>query len=63
MPVVGAHVGAILGAVVYAVFVEAHWPEEEPQGRPEYERVKSHDTSDLEADTSKYPILVGKAEP
>lgn len=28
IPIVGPHIGAILGVLVYIMFVEAHWPEE-----------------------------------
>ena len=27
IPIVGPHIGAILGVVIYVLFIEAHWPE------------------------------------
>lgn len=29
VPIVGPHIGAILGVVVYILFIEAHWPDAE----------------------------------
>jgi MIP family channel proteins len=32
MPVIGPHIGAILGVAVYFLFVEAHWPDASEEG-------------------------------
>lgn len=34
IPIVGPHIGAILGVIIYIAFVEAHWPEEMDEAVP-----------------------------
>lgn len=34
MPIVGPHIGAICGVLIYIAFIEAHWPEDGEQVEP-----------------------------
>lgn len=34
VPIVGPHIGAICGVLIYIAFIEAHWPEDGEQVEP-----------------------------
>lgn len=48
VPIVGPHVGAILGAFIYQVFIGLHWPEEPKLHEANGEQVATRDTPDRE---------------
>ena len=34
VPIIGPHIGAIFGVIIYVLFIEAHWPNEADEALP-----------------------------
>ena len=47
IPITGPYVGAIVGAVLYSVFIEAHWPREELNDSGEREESRSVEAEEV----------------
>lgn len=59
IPIVGPHIGAILGVYIYIAFVEAHWPEEGDEvvpitvPRPNFNKDRNEKIQNMDMESKK----------